>query len=110
MTDELAAIEARHVEDTWPLRLRCREDHNDWPCDTHEAFAALHAEQEARERVEARIIERVTALVPVRYNLGPIFQPDAVDRGHVLKIIHDQFRRAALAPDASEGEPNAADH
>jgi hypothetical protein len=91
VTDELAAIEAAHGN--------CTDG-----CVVPTLLAALHAEQEARARVEAA----ARALSDFLYDgIGWI------ERGPSGMSVADAERlndlgdalRAALAPDASEGEP-----
>jgi hypothetical protein len=89
MTDELAAIEAAHGN--------CTDG-----CVVPTLLAALHAEQEARARVEALIVEWSGA----RHAYVDAPMDDDAEEQAVLHEVEERMHAAALAPDASEGEPN----
>jgi hypothetical protein len=97
MTDELAAIEARDAA-YWSFDTSDEDSLVQRARDRHVLLAALHAEQEARARVEAAA-RGLDSAVTRHINGG--------EAERTIWALVDARRalRAALAPDASGGEP-----
>jgi hypothetical protein len=66
------------------------------------ALAARASREDELAEVEQRIVERIEAIVATRYNLGPMFQPDAIDRKQAIAVVHRQFARLRSRPSPTE--------